>query len=320
MTEDRTTETLEKTSLNELHKELGARLVPFAGYEMPVQYEGILIEHEHTRKAAGLFDVSHMGQAIVSGPDYETVARAVEALMPSDLLGLEPGQMRYSLLLNERGGIEDDLMATRIVDAAGFGPALYLVVNAATKSADLARIAAGLPANVVLEPLTKQGLIALQGPKAVEALAGLVPEVSKLTFMQSGAFEWEGDRLLVSRSGYTGEDGVEISIANSAVERLSRALLAQPGVKPIGLGARDSLRLEAGLCLSGHDFGPEVTPVEASLLWAVAKRRRSEANFVGAETVLAQIADKPSRIAALASSFWGANQQGKAQKSLMVAM
>lgn len=288
-------ETLKRTALTPLHEQLGARLVPFAGYEMPVQFEGILAEHLHTRAAAGLFDVSHMGQAFVRGPSDEAIARALEAMMPSDLLGLEPGQMRYCLLLTPDGGIADDLMATRLDPAAGKGAGFYLVVNAATKDQDFDTLAAGLPAGLTLERLEDAALIALQGPKAVDALSALVPDVRGLTFMQSGCFSWQGAALIVSRSGYTGEDGFEISVPSSRAEDLARALLAHDAVRPIGLGARDSLRLEAGLCLSGHDIGPDVTPVEASLTWAIAKRRRAEGGFPGAERILQQIKDGAAR-------------------------
>jgi aminomethyltransferase len=272
------TEPTEKpVPLDNWHRALGARMAPFAGYTMPIQYDGIMAEHLWTRENAGLFDVSHMGQLIVKGEGAE---QALEALVPADLAGLGEGRMRYSLLLAENGGILDDLMITR---AHG---AFYVVVNGAAKAADIAHIQKALPADVTLDHQEDWALLALQGPKAVDALSRLVPEVADLGFMQAGAFTWEGATLWISRSGYTGEDGFEISIETAHVEALADALVAQPEVKPIGLGARDSLRLEAGLPLYGHDLDPETTPVMADLGFALSKRRREERNFPGAERIL----------------------------------
>ena len=277
------TDTLLKTPLHALHVELGGKMVPFAGYDMPVQYPlGIMGEHKHTRDAAGLFDVSHMGQARYDGDEA-----ALEALITADLSALKPGEQKYTLLLNEEGGIRDDLMVSRPDDGG-----IFLVVNAATKSDDFAHIAASTAGKGELTRLEDRGLIALQGPKAKNVMARLCPAACDLVFMQCGAFEIDGAAVLVSRSGYTGEDGFEISIPAADAERLARIFIAQPEVEPIGLGARDSLRLEAGLCLYGHDMDETRTPVEASLIWAIAKTRRERADFPGAEIILGQIADK----------------------------
>lgn len=273
-------EDLKILPLDALHRELGGRMVPFAGYSMPVQYEGIVAEHNWTRTGAGLFDVSHMGQLLVTG---EGADAALEALMPGDLTGLKLGTLRYSMLLNETGGILDDLMVTRREDD------LYVVVNGATKHDDVAHMRAQLPAHVRLEHREDWALLALQGPKAVDVLERLAPGVSALSFMRAGAFDVAGVPAWVSRSGYTGEDGFEISVPADHVEAVARAILAQPHVKPIGLGARDSLRLEAGLPLYGHDLTPETTPVEASLSFAISKRRKAEGGFPGADRVLDQL-------------------------------
>ncbi|PCD03236.1 glycine cleavage system protein T [Sphingomonas spermidinifaciens] len=270
------------------HRSQGARMVEFAGYHMPIQYEGIMAEHLWVRDAAGLFDVSHMGQLRIAGPD---VVEALEALLPADVAGLGEGRQRYSLLLADDGGILDDLMLARLPagDPLGEGEgAFYMVVNGATKWDDLAHLRERLDDAITLNLLDERALLALQGPKAVEALDRLVPGVAALGFMQAGAFDWNGAALWVSRSGYTGEDGFEISVPEEAVEALADALVAQPEVKPIGLGARDSLRLEAGLPLYGHDLTPETTPVEADLGFALSKRRREEGGFPGAERVLAE--------------------------------
>lgn len=286
---------LKRTPLHALHLELRGKMVPFAGYEMPVQFpKGVLGEHLHTREKAGLFDVSHMGQAFLAGPDHETTAHALEALVPGDITGLKPGQMRYTLLLNEQGGIRDDLMVTR---AAGDGQdgRLFLVVNAACKDADFAHIEALLPPGVELRRADDRALLALQGPSAVAVLTRLASAAGDLDFMTMAEIELCGAPCLVSRSGYTGEDGFEISVPAADAETLARALLAFDEVEPIGLGARDSLRLEAGLCLYGHDIDETTTPVEAALTWSIAKRRRAEANFPGADKILDQIANGAPR-------------------------
>ncbi len=276
---------LDLLPLDALHRELGARMVPFAGYAMPIQYEGIIAEHQWTRQNAGLFDVSHMGQVIVTG---ERADVALEALMPGDITGLKTGALRYSMLLNDQGGILDDLMVTRREDD------LYVVVNGAVKAADIAHMQAGVPAGVSVTYRPDLALLALQGPKAVEVLERLAPGVAALSFMRAGAFDVAGVAAWVSRSGYTGEDGFEISVPATAVESVARALLADPLVKPIGLGARDSLRLEAGLPLYGHDLTPEITPVEAALSFAISKRRKVEGGFPGAGRVLKQLLDGPA--------------------------
>ncbi len=286
------TETLKTTPLHALHVELGAKMVPFAGYDMPVQYPtGVLTEHLHTREAAGLFDVSHMGQAFLKGPDHATVAAALEALVPGDIRDLAVGAMRYTLFLNDKGGIRDDFMVTRMEEDG----VLYLVVNAACKDADFAHLEANLPAGVTLERLEKRGLIALQGPKAVEVLARFAPDATSLGFMTCTEMDVAGAPCLVSRAGYTGEDGFEISVPEAEMLSLVKKLFVEAEVKPIGLGARDSLRLEAGLCLYGHDIDEETTPVEAGLTWTIAKRRREEANFPGAKIILDQIANGAAR-------------------------
>ncbi|MGE4217961.1 MAG: glycine cleavage system aminomethyltransferase GcvT [Alphaproteobacteria bacterium] len=277
-----------RTPLYELHRELGARIVPFAGYAMPVQYpSGIIQEHEHTRRAAGLFDVSHMGQLRLHGAD---AAAALETLVPGDLLSLAPGRMRYTQFTDASGGILDDLMVTR---ADGH---LFLVVNAACKADDIAHLQAGLPAGIAVEPLPDRGLLALQGPQAsavLERLAG--PAVSAMPFMSQAGVAVAGIDCLVSRSGYTGEDGYEISVPAGRTEELARRLLAEPEVAPVGLGARDSLRLEAGLCLYGHDIDRGTTPIEAGLVWSISKRRRTEGGFPGDAVVRQQLAEGVSR-------------------------
>jgi aminomethyltransferase len=280
-----TQEELQKTPLHALHLELGARMVPFAGYSMPVQYPaGLMAEHHHTRNAAGLFDVSHMGQLRLVGPD---AAAAFETLMPVDVIGLAPGKQRYGLLLTEEGTIIDDLMFVNR------GHDLFVVVNGACKVGDIAHIKQRIGGRCEVITMPDQGLLALQGPKAVDALKRLVPGVEKLVFMTGGTFGWKGAELHITRSGYTGEDGFEISVPGPQAEALARELLAQPEVKPIGLGARNSLRLEAGLCLYGNDIDTTTTPVEAALTWAIQKVRRTggerAAGFPGAARVLAQM-------------------------------
>ena len=276
----------ETLPLDAWHRAKGGRMVPFAGYKMPVQYEGIMAEHLWVRDSAGLFDVSHMGQLVFSG---DGAAKALEALLPGDITGLKPAKMRYSLLLADNGGILDDLMISNLTAAnpfeAGEGD-LYMVVNGATKWDDLGYLREHLGDEITINHLDDRALLALQGPKAVDALDRLVPGVAALTFMTAGAFDWQGNALWISRSGYTGEDGFEISVDASAVEALADALVDQPEVKPIGLGARDSLRLEAGLPLYGHDLDDETTPVMADLGFALSKRRREEGGFMGAERIL----------------------------------
>ncbi len=277
---------LQLTPLNALHRALGAKMVPFAGYEMPVQYpEGVLREHLHTREAAGLFDVSHMGQLRIRGAD---AAQRLEALVPGDLQALVPGRMRYTMLTRDDAGILDDLMVTRFDDH------LVVVVNASCKEADTAHIAKHLGAAV--EPLPDRALIALQGPKAAAALAPLAPDLDRMAFMSGAYTRVAGIDAFVTRSGYTGEDGYEISVPANAAEALAQKLLAAPGVKPIGLGARDSLRLEAGLCLYGHDIDQATTPIEANLAWTISKRRRAEGGFPGAAVVQRQLKDGPARL------------------------
>ena len=279
------------TPLNALHLELGARMVPFAGYSMPVQYKsGLMAEHLHTRQQAGLFDVSHMGQLQLIGPD---AAAALESLMPVDVIDLPVGRQRYGLLLNDAGGVIDDLMCFNQGNDT-----LFLIVNGACKVGDIAHIQARIGNRCQVVTMPTQGLLALQGPQAVTALARLVPGVEKLVFMSGGSFDWNGAALFITRSGYTGEDGFEISVPGDKAEALARALLAQPEVAPIGLGARNSLRLEAGLCLYGNDIDASTTPPEAALNWAIQKVRRTggarAGGFPGAGVVLAQIDDPAS--------------------------
>ena len=275
------------------HRARGGRMVEFAGYHMPVQYEGIIAEHLWTRAHAGLFDVSHMGQLELSGADgFGGVDAAVEELLPIDLSTLKLGTQRYSLLLDEHGGVLDDLMVSRWPES------LYVVVNGATKWDDIAHLREHLPDAVTLNHLDERALLALQGPQAFAALerhvSGDYP-LSALTFMRFGRFELGGAEVTISRSGYTGEDGFELSVPGEAAARIADLLCGEPEVKPIGLGARDSLRLEAGLPLYGHDLGPDTSPVEAGLNFAINKRRRSDGGFLGAARVLAELAEGPSR-------------------------
>ena len=288
---DTSSATLLTTPLHALHIELGAKMVPFGGYDMPVQYAtGILAEHKHTRAAAGLFDVSHMGQVLLSGPGADT---ALETLVPVDIVDLAVGKQRYALFTNEQGGILDDLMVTRRAND------LFLVVNAACKAQDIAHLQARIGHLCTVTPLPEQALLALQGPEAVTALARLNDGVRQLVFMTGGHFSLDGIECFVTRSGYTGEDGFEISLPAAQAEQLARALLAQPEVKPIGLGARDTLRLEAGLCLYGHDIDTTTTPVEGALTWAIQKVRRAggarAGGYPGASIIDRQLAEGATR-------------------------
>ncbi|OOV87587.1 glycine cleavage system aminomethyltransferase GcvT [Oceanospirillum linum] len=279
---------LKKTPLFALHNELGARMVPFAGFEMPVQYPlGVKKEHIHTREKAGLFDVSHMGQVKLFGAN---AAKALEDLVPVDIIDLPVGKQRYALFTNEQGGVMDDLMVTN------YGDYIYVVVNAACKEQDIAHLRANLSADVELEVMDDAALVALQGPEAAAVMARFAPETTDMVFMDARAVKVDGVECLVSRSGYTGEDGFEISIPSADAERICRLLLNEPEVEAIGLGARDSLRLEAGLCLYGHDIDTTTTPLEASLIWAISKVRRADGEraggFPGADVILGQIANK----------------------------
>ena len=274
-----------KTPLYDLHVELGARMVPFAGYSMPVQYPaGLMAEHQHTRNAAGLFDVSHMGQLRLTGAD---AAAAFESLMPVDVIDLAVGKQRYGLLLNDEGGIIDDLMFFNR------GDDIFVIVNGACKALDIAHIEQKIGARCQVIPMPEMALMALQGPQAITVMARIAPGIEKLVFMTGGRFEIAGCNCFITRSGYTGEDGFEISVHEMQAEKLARTLLAQPEVKPIGLGARNSLRLEAGLCLYGNDIETTTTPVEAALTWAIQKVRRTggprEGGFPGAAKILAQL-------------------------------
>jgi aminomethyltransferase len=279
------------TPLHALHIELGAKMVPFGGYDMPVQYAtGILTEHKHTRMAAGLFDVSHMGQVLIKD---EGADAALETLVPVDIVGLPVLKQRYAVFTNDQGGILDDLMVTRRADD------LFVVVNAACKAQDIAHLQKHIGGLCTVQPLPDQALLALQGPQAVTALARLNPEVQKLTFMTGGHFVLDGIDCFLTRSGYTGEDGFEISVPAGQAVQLARALLAQPEVKPIGLGARDTLRLEAGLCLYGHDIDTTTTPVEGSITWAIQKVRRAggerAGGYPGASVIDQQLAQGSTR-------------------------
>lgn len=276
-----------RTPLYDLHLELGARMVAFAGWAMPVQYpQGILAEHQWCRAEAGLFDVSHMGQVRIEGTGAPI---AFERLVPGNIVGLAPGQARYTLLTNDAGGILDDLIATRTADG------LFVVVNAGCRAADIAHLRAALEPDCRVVELTDRALLALQGPAAAGVLARRAPGCTELRFMQSAEMPIDGILCRVSRLGYTGEDGFEISVPADRAATLARTLLTAPEVRPIGLGARDSLRLEAGLCLYGHDIDPTTTPIEAGLAWTVAKRRREEGGFPGAAVILAQLRDGPPR-------------------------
>jgi len=293
-------ETLLDTPLTALNRELGGRIVPFAGYAMPVQFEGIIAEHTWTREHAGLFDVSHMGQRFLAGPEHDTTATALEALTPGSFRDLQRGAMRYTVLLNDEGGIIDDLMVTRSVSHDDDGR-LMLVVNASRKAVDDAHIEARLPDGVSLVKVEDRALIALQGPKAADVFGRFCPKAAALTFMQatSAEFTAPGGETIdchVSRSGYTGEDGYEISVAAGKAETMVKALLAEDDVRPVGLGARDSLRLEAGLPLYGHDLDETTSPVEAALNFAISRARRESGGFPGAERILGELKDGPPRI------------------------
>lgn len=278
---------LRRTPLFELHRELGAKLVPFAGYEMPLQYpDGILAEHRWCREHAALFDVSHMGQIAIRG---EGAASALERLVPGDIVALAEGRARYTLLTDENGGILDDLIVSNA------GDHLFLVVNAACKDDDLAHLRAGLEPGCRVEPLEDRALLALQGPEAERALACLAPACTGLRFMQTAELAVGGVACRVSRLGYTGEDGFEISVPADHAAKLARTLLAAPEVRPAGLGARDSLRLEAGLCLYGHDIDRSTTPVEAGLGWTIGKRRREQGGFPGAARILSELREGAAR-------------------------
>ena len=289
-------DSLNRTPLHGLHVSLGGKMVPFAGYDMPVQYSaGVLKEHLHTRSAAGLFDVSHMGQVALrpKSGKVEDAARALERLVPQDIVAIAPGRQRYAQFTNKDGGILDDLMV------ANFGDHLFLVVNAACKAEDEAHLRANLSDDCMIDPLADRALLALQGPKAETVLATLCAAAPSMKFMDAGPHEVAGIKCFVSRSGYTGEDGFEISVPSGDAERLARTLLENPDVLPIGLGARDSLRLEAGLCLYGHDIDTATTPVEAALEWSVQKSRRSggarAGGFPGADKILAHFDNGASR-------------------------
>ena len=291
-------EHLKRTPLFENHLALGARMVPFTGYEMPLQYAGIMAEHKHTRAAAGLFDVSHMGQTWLKGPDHETTAKALETLVPGEILHLQPGNQRYTQLLNPQGGILDDLMVTRpaMPELDGW---LYIVLNAACKDADRSYISESLSDNITVEAMDNVALLALQGPKSETVLQRIAPGVADLVFMSGNGFQCKlGDAttdIYASRSGYSGEDGYEISCRNEDASALWSALLAQPEVEPVGLGARDSLRLEAGLCLYGNDINDTTSPIEAGLIWSISKRRREEGGFPGEQRIQKEIAEGVSR-------------------------
>jgi aminomethyltransferase len=284
LSDDEPEDIIQTLPLDEWHRTRGARMVPFAGYQMPIQYDGIVAEHLWTREHAGLFDVSHMGQLLISGGAVDI---ELEKLLPGDIIGLGVDKMRYSLLLDEQGGILDDLMVTRRTGD------FYLVVNGATKADDIAHLHEHLPEELTLNHLDDHALLALQGPEAVTALSRLVPDVESLIFMTAGAFEIAGVPAWISRSGYTGEDGFEISLPADAAVKVASLLAEQPEVKPIGLGARDSLRLEAGLPLYGHDLDTKSDPAMAGLGFAVPKRRRAEGGFPGAITICRHFAEGP---------------------------
>lgn len=297
-----TEQQLSKTPLHALHLELGARMVPFAGYDMPVQYPlGVMKEHQHTREQAGLFDVSHMGQIRLTGAN---AAKALETLVPVDIIDLPVGMQRYAMFTNESGGILDDLMVANLGNDE-----LFLVVNAACKDQDLAHLQKHIGDQCTITALFEErALLAVQGPAAVTVLARLAPDVAKMTFMQFKRVSLLGVDCFVSRSGYTGEDGFEISVPAAEAEKLARALLAEPEVQAIGLGARDSLRLEAGLCLYGHDMNSETTPIEASLLWAISKPRRADGARAGASRA-------PSKFSRSNKMAWHANASACCRRS-----
>ncbi len=284
---------LYKTPLHALHLELGAKMVPFAGYDMPVQYPlGVMKEHQHTREKAGLFDVSHMGQVIVRGASYKEAALGLETMIPVDILSLPEYRQRYGYFTNDQGGIEDDLML------ANRGDHVFVVVNAACKAADIARLKAALEPAIQVTEITDRALLALQGPASETVLSALDPHAATLRFMDVATLDLDGVEAWVSRSGYTGEDGYEISVPAEQADHIARALLSHADVEPIGLGARDSLRLEAGLCLYGHDIDTTTTPGEAALTWAIQKSRRAgdrAGGFPGADVILSQLENGASR-------------------------
>ncbi len=284
------------TPLFDLHVSQGGRMVDFAGYSLPVQFQGIVKEHLHTRNSVSLFDVSHMGQITVSGPDCETTLAALETLLPGNLKNLKPGGMRYTVLLNENGGIEDDLIVTRPADAQAPDGTVFIVVNAARKTHDLALMRRALGEQLKFELHHDKALLALQGPQAASVLSCMCDAPEKLSFMRSMPAEIGGISCQVSRCGYTGEDGFELSVGNSSAVRLAEMLYADERVKPAGLGARDSLRLEAGLCLYGHDMNDETDPVSANILFAIGKQRRLEGGFVGAGPIRRVIENGPDML------------------------
>jgi aminomethyltransferase len=295
---------MKRTSLYDLNLSLGGKMVEFAGYEMPVQFpDGVLKEHLWTRSKAGLFDVSHMGQAFLKttrmapGSDeaHADIADALETLLPGEIRKLKKGGMRYSVLLNNEGGIMDDMMATRPLADDRQGE-LFLVVNAACKDQDFAHISAKLAGRAELEIASNRSLLALQGPAAAGVLEKIAPGASKQTFMTMATYRWNGATLIVSRCGYTGEDGFEVSVPDEEATTLAKTMLAHPDVAPIGLGARDSLRLEAGLCLYGHDIDATTSPVEGNIAFALGKRRKEEANFPGAKRILSELKNGPKRL------------------------
>ena len=290
MADSSSTEKLALTPLHALHLRLGARMAPFAGYDMPIQYPtGVMTEHLHTREKCGLFDVSHMGQAILEGPN---AAARLETLVPGDIVALGVGRTRYTQFLTPDGGIIDDLMATRL---PGDMERLFIVCNASRKAVDFALMREKLP-ELTLDVFEDRALIAVQGPKAVEVVEGLIPGAQSLVFMQGGDFEWRDSPVFVTRSGYTGEDGYEISLPASQAEVFAERLLSHPDCLPVGLGARDSLRLEAGLCLYGHDIDETTDPIEANLAWSISKRRRAEGGFPGAARIQKALAQGPARV------------------------
>jgi len=283
-----------KTPFYDMHVAAGGKIVPFAGYAMPVQYQlGIMKEHAHTREKAGLFDVSHMGQCYIRSTDGSDPAKVIEEIMPSALAVLKPGKMRYTVLLNDNGGIEDDLMVTRTFEPED---SLYVVVNAACKDKDYAILEERFAGRLALEPLEDRALLALQGPKAEEVLAELAPEVADLNFMEGTHVTLEGVVCWVARCGYTGEDGYEISIPQEEAPALADRLLRNADVEWIGLGARDSLRLEVGLCLSGHDFDASISPVEANITFALGKKRREDGDFIASKRILDELTNGAEKL------------------------
>ncbi len=295
MSEDTTDTPLLTTPLDKLHVSLGGRMVGFAGYSMPVQYPaGIVTEHNHTRSKAGLFDVSHMGQCWLKGDSHEAVASALEKLLPGEVQALEPGRTRYTQFTNQDGGIIDDLMVTRPIDPADAGK-LYLVVNASRKDVDYQLLKEGLDPSVTLEPIEDRALIALQGPSSETVINSLSDGVEDMAFMSSHSLKIAGIDCWISRSGYSGEDGFEISVPSESASSLAEQLLSHPDVIACGLGARDSLRLEAGLCLYGNDIDETTSPIEAGLIWSISKRRREAGGFPGEDRIKREIADGAKR-------------------------